>query len=66
MSLSSNFDGTFSECGSLLLQQGRRYEHSDKELYKSSCTDVCLALHPRPAPNMFGLFSNRSAITEPF
>ena len=53
MSLSSDFDGTFSECGSLLLQMGRRYEHSDEESHKSSCTDVCLALHPRPAPNMF-------------
>ena len=53
MSLSSDFDGTFSECGSLLLQLGRRYEHSEEGSYKSSCTDVCLPLHPRLAPNMF-------------
>ena len=55
----SDLSRTFSECGSLLLQLGSRYEHSDDESYKSCCTDVCLALHARPGPNIlvsgFGL-----------
>ena len=53
MSLLFNIGDNFLECGSLFLQLGRRYEHSDEESYMSCCTDVFHALHPGQAQNMF-------------